>query len=140
MQKLESIEEGFENEIEPRKTQGNQERLSFSQSAILVCPDQDNNSNVDTKDEISGPKDENSNPNFHEYEIQEETALLIESIMHPADYDVEPEIFENSDQQNLLALQQQLNNYQEIDNGYNVYGQRYHPNANPYEYQYRQVR
>lgn len=57
--------------------------------------------------------------------------------MHPADYDVEPEIFENSDQQNLLALQQQLNNYQEIDNGYNVYGQRYHPNANPYDYQYR---
>lgn len=105
MQRLVIIEEGFENEIEPRKTEG-REHLSFSQSAILVCADPDNNSNGDTKDEISGARDDFSNPILNDMEIQEETALLIESIMHPADFEVEPEIFENSDQHNLLLLQQ----------------------------------
>lgn len=97
MQKLVIIEEGFESEIEPRKTEG-REHLSFSQSAILVNADPDNNSNIDTGDDLSGLKDENSNHQIlNDIEIQEETALLIESIMHPADNDAEPEIFENSD-------------------------------------------
>lgn len=101
MQKLECIEEGFENEIEPRQTLGGEqrERLSFSQSAILICPDTENNSRIETKDDISGSNHrDNSNQNLADFEIQEETALLIESIMHPADFDQEPEIFENSDQ------------------------------------------
>ena len=89
------IEEGFESEIEPRKTEG-RDHLSFSQSAILVNADPDNNSNIDTGDDLSGLKEDNSNL-LKDIEIQEETALLIESIMHPADNDAEPEIFENSD-------------------------------------------
>lgn len=140
MQKLEIIEEGFQNEIEPRKTEG-REHLSFSQSAILVCADPDNNSNGDTKDDISIGKDDFSNPMLNDIEIQEETALLIESIMHPADFEAEPEIFDNSDQHNLNLLQQQLDNYGMMaDQGYNVFGQRYHPNASPYEYQFRQMK
>lgn len=82
MQKFKSIEEGFDNEIEV--TQGEQEHLSFSQSAILVCSDPDNNSNMKTQDDISNIKDFND-ADQNEYEIQEETALLIESIMHPED-------------------------------------------------------
>jgi hypothetical protein len=31
--------------------------------------------------------------------------------MHPADFEAEPEIFDNSDQHNLNLLQQQLDNY-----------------------------
>ena len=57
----------------------------------MVCSDPDNNSNGDTKDDIGNPKGgELAGPDQNEFEIQEETALLIESIMHP-EFDMDPE-------------------------------------------------
>ena len=53
--------------------------------------------------------------------------MLIESIMHPDDINAEPEVFENSDHQNLLLMHQQLlmaeNHAMNVQNHrFNVYG------------------
>jgi len=74
----------------------------------MVCSNPDNNSNGNTRDDFSNENNAyDSNDKNEQFEIQEETALLIESIMHP-EFDNDPELLKELNNESNIGWDRQI--------------------------------